>query len=302
MNVKLGLCWGVIGHRCTAAIAKNYLSTNAANNIQKILQTYPGTNGLPFASIVELSTYADDFRPQNPWSSAFHYINMAPPIIDYDEATQCPEPAYCITKALQNYTAILKDKSLTHSQKGQALAFVVHLIGDIAQPLHVGNPSDAGGNGISMTLQSTWQTSSKSVNLHSCWDTSFLQHWMNTEGIPNDYDYAYLKFLTYVESDQTFKNQYLNKLPDILQMTRDTRIICLNKVYGPLSQYNLASVPISYYTASWPTVKEQIMKSGLQMAALLNDIFNYPASSEIDEDQIEVGFFSKIFSFFKNIF
>lgn len=279
--MKLAESWGVIGHRISAAIGAQYLSKNAADNVNKILASYPDATGKPFASLVDLSTYADDFRPQNPWSSAFHYINMPPPTIQYNEVSQCPGPSFCITKALQNYTAVLRDRGITNPlTKGQALAFVVHFMGDITQPLHVGNPSDSGGNGISMTLSSAWQTSSKSVNLHSCWDTSFLQHWMNTEGIPNDYANAYLKFLTYVESDTVFKNKYLYKVPDIVGMTEETRVVCLNKVYGPLSNYVLTSVPITYYTDSWPTVKSQVMMAGLQMAALLNDIFNYPVSSK----------------------
>ena len=72
---------------------------------------------------------------------------------------------------------------------------------------------------------------------------------MNTEanGL-NDYATAYTRFLTYVESDLVFKSKYLNKVPDIVGMTEETRVICLNKVYGPLSSYTLTNVPITYYT------------------------------------------------------
>lgn len=141
---------------------------------------------------------------------------------------------------------------------------------------YLGNPSDVGGNNINMTLSNTWQTSTKSTNLHSCWDTSILQHWMNIEGIRGDNIKAALKFFGYIEIDQNFKNEYLYKTFDPVGITEDTRVISLSKVYEPLANYNLASVPITYFTNSWPTVKTQIMKSGLQMAALLNDIFDRP--------------------------
>ncbi len=121
--------WGTIGHRITAAIAERYLTKNAADNINKIMSAYPDATGKPFTSLITLSTYADEFRPQNTWSSAFHYINMPPPTIQYDEASQCPGPAFCITKALQNYTAVLRDRAITAPlTKGQALAFVVHFM------------------------------------------------------------------------------------------------------------------------------------------------------------------------------
>jgi hypothetical protein len=54
---------------------------------------------------------------------------------------------------------------------------------------------------------------------------------MNTEanGL-TDYATAYTKFLTYVEADPVFKNKYLNKVPNIIRMTEETRVVCLNKV------------------------------------------------------------------------
>jgi hypothetical protein len=200
---------------------------------------------------------------------------MDPKVIQYSETVQCYRPFFCITKALQNYTTILKDLKVTNPlQKGQALAFLIHLLADVAQPLHVGNSGDVGGNNINVTLSSSWQTSVKNSNLHSLWDTLILQHWMNIEGIRNDFVKGTLKFLTYIEMDQEFKNEYLyKKAPNPIQMTEDTRLVCLSKVYEPLSSYNLSNLPITYYTNSWSTAKIQIMKSGLQMAALLNDLF-----------------------------
>ena len=269
------ICWGEIGHRITAAIAEQYLTKDATNSILKILANYPDATGKPFTSLVDLSTYADDFRPQFSWSSAFHFINMDPKVIQYSETVQCYKPFYCITKALQNYTSILRDQKVTNPlQKGQAHAFLIHLLADVTQPLHVGNPGDVGGNNINLTLSSSWQTSVKSSNLHSLWDTLILQNWMNIEGIRNDFVKGALKFLAFIEMDQEFKNEYLYKIvPNPIQMTEDTRVICLSKVYEPLSNYSLNNLPMTYYTNSFPVVKSQIMKSGLQMASLLNDIF-----------------------------
>ena len=140
LNTKQTESWGEIGHRVTAAIAEQYLTKNTGDKIQTILNNYINNfTGQPFSSIIELSTYADDFRSQYSWSSAFHYINMPQSVIQYSETQQCYKPFYCITKALQNYTTILRNGKVTDPfQKGQALAFLVHLLADIYQPLHVG--------------------------------------------------------------------------------------------------------------------------------------------------------------------
>jgi hypothetical protein len=297
--LKLSESWGEVGHKTSAAIAQSYLKKNALDNVSRILKGYAAITGKPFATIVDIATYADEIRPQNTWSSAFHYVNMDPTVSKYDEESQCKSPSYCIVKALQNYTAVLKDRSITDPTRlGEALSFTIHLIGDLFQPLHVGNPSDSGGNGIKVTLSKDWQTTSKSTNLHAAWDTSFLQHWMNTEAIPNDLNYAALKFLTYVEADQILKNEYLNKIPNIITMTEDTRVVCINNVYAPLSQYNMSNVPIQYYTNTWPVVKRQVIKSGLQMAGMLNSIFDYNGSQREFINNSSVVFQSCFFTVF----
>src|SRR5690242_11305477 len=75
----------------------------------------------------------------------------------------------CVDGAIQNYTSRLMDPSLPEKQLQEALMFLVHFIGDIHQPLHVGFASDEGGN----TELGRFMTSTN-VRLHHVWDTSMI--------------------------------------------------------------------------------------------------------------------------------
>ena len=64
--------WGQIGHRITGAIAEEYLSENAKAAIQRLL---------PYESLAEASTYADEMRsnPSAFWqktASPYHYVTV----------------------------------------------------------------------------------------------------------------------------------------------------------------------------------------------------------------------------------
>ena len=65
-------------------------------------------------------------------------------------------------------SAILGDRSLTDGERLQALKFVVHLVGDIHQPMHAGYAHDKGGNDFQL------QFGNRGTNLHSLWDSGML--------------------------------------------------------------------------------------------------------------------------------
>ena len=67
-----------------------------------------------------------------------------------------------------DFTKTLKDKKSTKEDKVIALKFLVHLIGDLHQPLHVGNGTDRGGNDVKVK----WF--GEATNLHNIWDTRLI--------------------------------------------------------------------------------------------------------------------------------
>ena len=68
------------------------------------------------------------------------------------------------------------DPARSDDERRQALKFVVHLVGDVHQPLHAGRADDRGGN----DYQINWR--GKGSNLHSLWDSGLI----NAQGLDEE--------------------------------------------------------------------------------------------------------------------
>lgn len=155
------LAWGKTGHRVTGAIADQYLSSAARAAIEDIL----GPEGL-----AEGSTWADFMRasPDDFWqseASPYHYVTI-PQGQTYAEAGAPPQ-GDAIT-AIARFTETLKDPRASREDKALALRFIVHIIGDLHQPLHAGDGTDRGGNDFAVTYFG------RETNLHSVWDRAMI--------------------------------------------------------------------------------------------------------------------------------
>lgn len=155
--------WGQTGHRVVGEIAEHHLSPQAKAAVEAIL---------PHESLAEASTYADEMRsdPDTFWkktSPPWHYVTV-PAGKTYAEVG-APHAGDAFT-ALQHFTEVLKDAHSSMEDKQLALRFVVHLVGDLHQPLHAGNGTDKGGNDVK--LKFFWHDS----NLHSVWDSGMIDH------------------------------------------------------------------------------------------------------------------------------
>lgn len=100
-------------------------------------------------------------------SAGWHYVNIAEDNCHYEAPKHCRN-GNCIVEALKAQSAILGDRSLTDGERLQALKFVVHLVGDIHQPMHAGYAHDKGGNDFQL------QFGNRGTNLHSLWDSGML--------------------------------------------------------------------------------------------------------------------------------
>jgi hypothetical protein len=154
--------WGQNGHRITGAIAEPLLSRKAKTQIFAIIGN---------ESLAEASTWADEMRssPEPFWQTTsvpWHWVTV-PTGKTYGEVG-APHEGDALT-ALNQFEATLKNPSATKQEKQLALRFIVHIIGDLHQPLHVGNGADRGGNDRKVTF------GREETNLHSVWDTTLIE-------------------------------------------------------------------------------------------------------------------------------
>lgn len=156
------LAWGQIGHRVTGAIAQQHLTPQVQAAISALL---------PTEDLAEASTYPDEMRssPDEFWqkkAGPFHYVTI-PEGQTYADVG-APEQGDGVS-ALKMFTANLKSSQTSKEEKQLALRFIVHIIGDLHQPLHAGNGTDRGGNDFKVNF--FWQDS----NLHRVWDSELLE-------------------------------------------------------------------------------------------------------------------------------
>jgi hypothetical protein len=153
------LAWGKTGHRVVAAIADTQLSGLARAHIEEILG--------PGESLDEAANWPDEMRadPSTFWqktATPWHYVTLNG--ITYDHA---PREGDAL-EALDHFRMVLRDSNASRADKQLALRFVVHLVGDLHQPLHAGKCCDKGGNDVKVT----WF--GKPTNLHAVWDSSIV--------------------------------------------------------------------------------------------------------------------------------
>jgi hypothetical protein len=153
------LAWGKTGHRVVAAIADSQLSGLSRANIEEILG--------PGESLDEAANWPDEMRsaPGDFWqktATPWHYVTLNGAIYDH-----APREGDAL-EALDHFSTVLKDPNASREDKQLALRFVVHLVGDLHQPLHVGKCCDKGGNDVKVT----WF--GKPTNLHAVWDSQLV--------------------------------------------------------------------------------------------------------------------------------
>lgn len=146
--------WGPQGHEVIATLAQGQLTARARAEADKLLALEPD------ATLASISNWADEQR--SPETAAWHYVNFPKDTCTYNAARDCPE-GRCVVGAIDRQLDILASTAPA-GERLTALKFVVHLMGDIHQPLHAGHAEDRGGN--------TYQLEAflRGSNLHAVWD------------------------------------------------------------------------------------------------------------------------------------
>jgi nuclease S1 len=151
--------WGGKGHEIVAYIAAAHLTKTARNKIKAILPKDE--------TLAQAATLPDRIKPDIPELNPLHYVDLPRGATRYDRERDCPQ-RNCIVEAIPWYLHVLVAKDAPLAEKQIALNYVVHLVGDIHQPLHVGFIDDLGGTTTMVNFRGIEQ------QLHILWDSGLL--------------------------------------------------------------------------------------------------------------------------------
>ncbi|ESZ99132.1 hypothetical protein SBOR_0542 [Sclerotinia borealis F-4128] len=262
--------WGSLGHHTVAYIASNFVSPATKTYFQGIL----GDTSTDYLATV--ASWSDSYRytTAGAFSAPFHYIDAedSPPTscgVDYDR--DCGARG-CVVSAINNYTAILQKGTASAANLDIAAKMIIHLIGDIHQPLH-DEELDVGGNTISVTYAGV------KTNLHAIWDTAIPEQYTGGYALSDAKTWATtlttaIKTGTYssLKAGWTENNDIDDPITSSMVWASDSNaFVCstvLSKGVASVESGDLSTN--GYYTAAIPVVKLQIAKAGYRLAAWLD--------------------------------
>jgi hypothetical protein len=241
------MAWGDKGHRIAGQIASSYLTPKARTAIRAILGN---------ESVAMSSTWADFIKsdPNYNYLSSWHYI-------DFDKPFNYPELQSFLKQdtSVDAYTKLqfmigeLKKKNLATDKKLLYLRMVIHIVEDIHQPMHTAHTDDKGGNDFKVN----WFNDP--TNMHSVWDSKLIEF----QNLSYTEYASAINFTTPVQRAAWQKEPISKWLFDSKEIAE--RIYAGTKKDDNLSyKYNFKYIGI---------VNQQLLKAGVHLAGLLNQIF-----------------------------
>jgi hypothetical protein len=150
--------WGQIGHYVTGEIAERHLTEEARENVNRILGD---------RTLARSAVWMDDIRSDSryDYTATWHWSTI-PEGMSYEEAEQ--EEDGDLIWALETLIEELKSGRLNETEEREKLMMIIHMVGDLHQPLHIGTGEDRGGNDVRL------QWMGENSNLHRVWDSDII--------------------------------------------------------------------------------------------------------------------------------
>lgn len=242
------MAWGMLGHRIVGEIASTYLTSKARTEIKKILGN---------ESIAMASNWADFIKSDTSYKylSPWHYIDFEKGISyqQMQEVLQKDSNTDAYTK-LNFLIKELKKKNLSKDKKLMYLRLLIHIAEDLSQPLHVSPVGYAGGNDIKVNWFST------PSNLHRVWDEDLI-----------DYQkLSYTEYAKVINYPTAAQKKIWIRQPLTLWLY-DSYTIAQNLIEKAPAPNTRLSYDYNFNHIA--TLNEQLLKGGIRLAGLLNDIF-----------------------------
>ena len=243
LSYGLELYWSKTGHRVVGEIAQEYINGKTKRALKELL----GTDNL-----AEIANFADEIKSDSIYRKygSWHYVNY-PLDKKYTEVT--PSEYGDIVKAIAYCQNIVRSDTASKADKTFFLKFLVHLIGDLHQPMHAGRAEDRGGNDIQLQWFDT------GTNLHRVWDGDMI----------NTYGMSYSELADRL-SRLTKKEVRVLQQGTVLDWLEESHKIAA-EIYGSVGTGQKLYFRYSYVW--WPTVEDRLQKGGVRLAKVLNELF-----------------------------
>jgi len=278
------LAWGDYAHRLTASIAWSQLTPAARRQVQRLLRAEAAldTSACPLASIEDASVWPDcvrgQYRERFAFSAPWHYQNITV-CAPFDITANCAD-GDCVTAQVTRQQAILADRGKPASERLQAFAFLVHFVGDMHQPLHIGDKADLGGNQVRARYG---VISPERMNLHWIWDSHLAERALTRPPAISPRRITAAQRRDWVAGPADTPARVARWARDAWEVSRTVTYPELRDYPDtcPLPAADRRTLPRGTVTADYiavatPAVRDQVAKAGTRMAQLLNEALVAP--------------------------
>jgi hypothetical protein len=233
--------WGATGHRVTGKIASHYLNKKARKRVEALL----GQESLAMAS-----TWMDDIRSDSTYNYAsdYHWVTIETGQT-YDQSKKNSKGDVIMT--IERLIGELKSGKLDRATEIKELKFLIHLVGDIHQPLHVGCCDDQGGNKV----QVKWFGGNS--NLHRVWDSDIIKG-------------TKLSYTELAESLGTVDPATVKRLQSTSVRDWANEAMSYRKKVYDIGNGNLG---YAYSYHNLPLIRERLLTAGIRLAGVINEIY-----------------------------
>jgi len=174
------MAWWEYGHETVAQIAMKQVTPRTRAAVRALLArgALLETPTCPVSTIEKAAYWADcikELGPRFSYAYSWHYqnVDVCKP---FDLKAACKD-GNCVSAQITRNVKLLKDRNVPARERLMALAFLVHFMGDLHQPLHAGDKGDLGGNQVKASYGAA---SNARMNLHGIWDGYLAERAIST--------------------------------------------------------------------------------------------------------------------------
>ena len=171
--------WWEYGHETVGRIAFDAARPETRAAIRKLMAQgrLLDTPECSVSTIELVSYWPDCVKPLNErfsYASPWHYqnVDICKP---FDLKAACKD-GNCVSEQIERQARLLADRSVPARERLMALAFLVHFVGDLHNPMHAGDRGDRGGNDV----KANYGLVGGRTNLHSIWDGYLAERAIST--------------------------------------------------------------------------------------------------------------------------
>ena len=243
VKVPDSAAWGPQGHRVIGFIADGHLKPE----VKELIAEKFNIN-----SLADVATWADRTRKKRKEESSWHYTNIEEGQWTYDAQRDCPDRA-CVTEKIHEFSSILRSTPLR--ERKDALKFLVHFVGDVHQPLHLGNLKDRGGG----TLRFLYK--GEATSLHYLWDGGLID-WG---------EISLLKYAARLNGRVSEAEVSTWSLSTVSDWANESRSLALKVAYS-VDKEGLSK---AYIKRGREVINLRLTQAGVRLAHLLNTILTF---------------------------